>query len=114
LDVHVRLGTRVRELRLRRRLTQERLGAKAGLSYKFVGEVERGVANPTIETVAALATGLETDVADLFGPADRVEPSLATVTDEDTRALEKAVATLSKVLGRVRAQRRPAPRRRRQ
>jgi len=48
-------------------MSQERLAARAGLSYKFVGEVERGSGNPTVDTLAALAGALETDIADLFG-----------------------------------------------
>ena len=66
-DVHRRLGANVRDLRVRRRLTQEQLGERAGLSYKFIGEVERGVTNPSIESVAAIAKALDADIADLFG-----------------------------------------------
>jgi acyl-coenzyme A synthetase/AMP-(fatty) acid ligase len=36
------LGQRLRALRKQRRLSQERLGDRAGLSGKFIGEVERG------------------------------------------------------------------------
>ncbi|MBI4680030.1 MAG: helix-turn-helix transcriptional regulator [Nitrospirae bacterium] len=30
--------------------TQEELGEKAGLSYKFVGEIERGEVNPSLDS----------------------------------------------------------------
>lgn len=70
-DVRTRLGSNVRELRIRRKLTQEALGERAGLSYKFIGEVERGLGNPSIESVAAIANALGADVADLFGSPAR-------------------------------------------
>lgn len=41
------LGKRIRTLRRLKTLTQEELGEKAGLSYKFVGEIERGEVNPS-------------------------------------------------------------------
>ena len=66
-EVRARLGANVRERRVQRGLTQEALGERAGLSYKFIGEVERGLGNPSIQSVAAIAQALDTDVADLFG-----------------------------------------------
>jgi transcriptional regulator with XRE-family HTH domain len=113
VKLRTQLGIRVRELRLRRGLTQEQLGARAGLSYKFLGEVERGTANPTVKTLGALATGLDTGVADLFGPPARADEPLTTVTDGDLRAIEKAVRNLSVVLDRLKPPRRPRARSRR-
>ena len=60
------VGTRVRELRHDAKLTQEQLGERAGLSYKFVGEVERGVANPTLDTLDRLAAALGVGLVDLI------------------------------------------------
>lgn len=53
-------------LRQRAGLTQEALGARANLSYKFVGEVERGVANPSLDSLGQLAGALDVDVAAFF------------------------------------------------
>jgi transcriptional regulator with XRE-family HTH domain len=60
------VGARLKQLRLERRLTQEQLAEAAGLSYKFVGEVERGVGNPTLTTLDTLTGALGVDVGDLF------------------------------------------------
>ena len=73
-EVRARLGANVRERRVHRGLTQEALGERAGLSYKFIGEVERGLGNPSIETVASIASALGADVADLFGPSRPADP----------------------------------------
>jgi|SRR5688500_901539 len=70
-EVRTRLGANVRQLRVRRRLTQEALGERAGLSFKFIGEIERGLGNPSVESLAAIAGALGTDVADLFAAGTR-------------------------------------------
>ena len=49
----------MRELRLEKGLAQDRLAAKAGLSASYVGFIERGDRNPTLETICKLAVALE-------------------------------------------------------
>lgn len=70
-NVRARFGSALRACRHRRRLTQEQLAERSGLSYKFIGEVERGVGNPTLETIASLAQALDVGMADLLA-----DPSL--------------------------------------
>lgn len=71
-DIRTRLGAGVRALRRARGWTQEQLAERASLSYKFLGEIERGQGNPSVETLGRLGVALEVDVVDLFGfPATR-------------------------------------------
>ena len=65
-EAQTRVGTRVRELRARRGWTQEALGERAGLSYKFIGEIERGVGNPTVASLGQIADAFAIDVGELF------------------------------------------------
>jgi len=65
-EVRTALGRTIRKLRQLQGLTQEGLGERAGLSYKFVGEVERGQGNPTVASIEAIATALNVTVAMLF------------------------------------------------
>jgi transcriptional regulator with XRE-family HTH domain len=60
------LGRRVRELRKRRELTQEELAEKAGLDVKFVGSIERGTENPSVQTIQKLAHALSIKVYQIF------------------------------------------------
>jgi len=53
-----RLGRRVRALRKRRGLTQEGLAVRSGVSAKFLGEIERGIANPSLDVLDRLARAL--------------------------------------------------------
>ena len=65
-DVRARFGAALREWRLRQEFTQEQLAERAGLSYKFIGEIERGQANPTLDTIESLADALGMAIPDLL------------------------------------------------
>ena len=64
---HVRkfLGQRLRALRKQRGLSQERLGDRAGLSGKFIGEVERGEKSISIDSLYRVSVALEMSLRDL-------------------------------------------------
>lgn len=62
------LGQKIKALRKVTGLTQEQLAIKAGVSYTTLTKVETGaIKNPSFETVAAIAKGLETNL-DEFVP----------------------------------------------
>jgi transcriptional regulator with XRE-family HTH domain len=53
--LRIRLGTQLQRYRLQRGMTQAELAEHSDLSLKYVGEVERGDANTTIEVLERLA-----------------------------------------------------------
>ena len=57
-DIRARFGAVLKGWRTEKRFTQEELAERSGLSYKFIGEIERGAGNPTIETVSQLAAAM--------------------------------------------------------
>ncbi len=57
-DFHVLLGKRIRSLRERYKISQERLSEEAGLSSKYLGEVERGLGNISIDKLNKIARAL--------------------------------------------------------
>jgi transcriptional regulator with XRE-family HTH domain len=61
-----RLATRIKALRERRRLSQEALAAKAGISRGYLARLETGRHDPTVGTVEKLAKALRVKVADLL------------------------------------------------
>lgn len=60
------LGRRIRSLRQARGLTQQQLGERADLNYKYLGAVERGEENPSLLVLERIATALEVELLDLF------------------------------------------------
>lgn len=59
-------GARVRTARLDAKLTQEQLGAAAGLHWTYVGQVERGTRNLSLKNILRLARGLGVEPARLI------------------------------------------------
>ena len=66
MDDRVLLGKRIKELRKARGLSQEGLAEKMDGHPKYLGSVERGEQNPTLEFLTKLAAALEVELASLF------------------------------------------------
>ena len=79
----MQIGKKLRELRMRRNLTQEELADRCELSKGFISQVERDLASPSIATLVdmleCLGSNLQTFFADdsrekvVFAPADMFE-----------------------------------------
>jgi len=60
-------GTRLRQLRRARDLTQVELAALIGRCQPDISEMERGLITPTIPTILKLAKALRAEPIDLLG-----------------------------------------------
>ena len=97
------LGQRLRAVREQRGLSQEMLGQRAGLSGKFIGEVERGRKSISIDSLYRVAAALGiplaylTDVRD-WAASDEAEKILALVANlvrlEDLQAAYQVLRVL--------------------
>jgi|YelNatPaOPRAMG01_1025707.scaffolds.fasta_scaffold145167_1 transcriptional regulator with XRE-family HTH domain len=67
------VGQKIRNIRKEKGLTQEELGNLCGLSYKFISDVERGKQNPSLDSLASIAKGLNVQLSTLF---DFQEPQI--------------------------------------
>lgn len=65
-DDLVQLGENLRQLRLRKGLSQERLAELASLHRTYVGGIERGERNVSTENLVKLARALGVKPADLL------------------------------------------------
>ena len=61
-------GRRVRQLRLKRRLSQEKLAELADLHRNYIGGVERGERNVSLINIVKLAHGLNVRATKLIEP----------------------------------------------
>lgn len=58
-------GRRVRARREELGLTQEELAHRASINRTYIGSLETGQRNPSLDTIARLAAALDTDAAEL-------------------------------------------------
>lgn len=63
-------GINVRRLRQERGLSQEAFADEVGLAVTYVGQIERGLRNPTLDVVERFAVALGVDPLVLLDPAD--------------------------------------------
>ena len=60
------IGDRLRTLRKHNGLSQQALAEKAGISYKYLGEIERGQVNLSLEIFMKIAEALNTPAGDIL------------------------------------------------
>ena len=60
------LHTKIRELRLRDRLSQEELAQRVGVRRETIGHLENGHYNPSLKLAMDLAAVFHTTVEELF------------------------------------------------
>ena len=60
------MGLRIRDRRKRAGMSQEQLAERADLSPKYLGEVERGCVNISLDSVSRVCKALAVSLGDLF------------------------------------------------
>ena len=66
MDLAQIFGRNVRRTRNEKGVTLEVLAHDVGLSYSYVGEIERGKRNPTLAVVERIAKALEVEPTELL------------------------------------------------
>ncbi|MDA8091470.1 MAG: helix-turn-helix transcriptional regulator [Nitrospiraceae bacterium] len=98
--IRKKLGEKIRQLRKLRELTQEQLGEKAGISYKFIGEVERGDVNPSLDSLVNISKALRVGVKELFPNENDL---ITGFSHEELQIIKQAVKLLNSRLNVKRA-----------
>jgi transcriptional regulator with XRE-family HTH domain len=71
-DVHRALGQAVREARAGSGLSQDGLALEAGISRSWMGKIERGAGNASLDMLAKLPPVLGLSLATLFARAEQL------------------------------------------
>ena len=69
MDLVRLLGDNVRRERLRQGRTQEVVAKEAGLTRRYLSDLERGTRNPSVSGLGLLARALNVEAADLLRQA---------------------------------------------
>ena len=65
-ETTLRIGNRIKSLRSSRKLSQAQVAEASGVSSKYLGEVERGEANISIELIGRIARALSVPMTDIM------------------------------------------------
>ena len=60
------VGKRIRELRIRKHLSQEKIALRAEITTAYLGQIERGEKNPTVKSVEQISNALGISLSELF------------------------------------------------
>ena len=92
------LGNRIRKVRKEKYLTQFALAEEVGVSPNFLGDVERGVKSPSLETMVCIANVLDVSLDYLLFESLKyngiAEDNNIYLTDKQLNVLKSVVKTI--------------------
>src|SRR5216684_1939014 len=96
-----KLGKRIKYLRDQRKWTQEQLGEKAGLTYKYIGQIERAEVSPSLETLEKLAKAFGMAISKLLNFEQRTlgktkEDIFQEFSNREIETIKKAIEVLKR------------------
>ncbi|MGD1062445.1 MAG: helix-turn-helix transcriptional regulator [Terracidiphilus sp.] len=69
-NIQTALGARIRKLRKAQEWSQERLAESSDMHWTYIGQVERGERNLTLQSIQAIAKALNLKISELFRGLD--------------------------------------------
>ncbi len=92
-------GKRIKELREKKRYTQEKLAEVLGLDYQTISRIETGYYFTSYDNLEKLATALDVEVKDLFQTKHLEEDS--EITTQIIKILENASSEEKRLIFKV-------------
>lgn len=90
----VKIGEQLRYYRKKNGISQETLALIAEINPAYVGQIERGLKSPTINTLKKLADALGVSLAMLFTPISDIEESLSEIRKHE---IEKIMLSINRL-----------------
>jgi len=107
MDLKLIMAANLRRVRHEKDLTQEELAHRAGLSSRYIGNIERETVSSSVTVLGKLAAALDIDPCDLLKPltkrrsatreATKSAPRPSRAKSADASAIENAVAKKPKI-----------------
>jgi len=66
VDIKQKLGIVIKKLRMDKSISQENLALQANIDRTYIGDIEKGERNISVEILEKLANALEISISDLF------------------------------------------------
>lgn len=99
------IGRKIKELRKKKKITQEELAFKIGKSPNFIGLIERGKKRPSIETLRKIAEVLDVPIKSFFESfnysppqedilTEKIKMLLRDTSDKDKKAIYQIIRTI--------------------
>jgi len=101
-------GRRVRSLRKHHGLSQEKLSEMCELHPTYIGQIERGEKNASLETIMRICRGLEVSPAELFrnisadgekNTAEAIYELVLEMTGAEQKAVLEIVKSIKSIVG---------------
>ncbi|AIW42397.1 MULTISPECIES: helix-turn-helix domain-containing protein [Paenibacillus] len=92
-ELRKQMGTRIRAIRNAKGLTQQKLADIASLDYRYIGALERGERNFSIDTLEKVLTALNVSISELMFSKEHM-------TEDETirqEAIDEFVALTSRL-----------------
>ena len=64
--IYKSIGKRIKSIREKKGLTQEKLAEKTGLSLDFIGKIEVNINEPGLKSLIKIANALDIHIKELF------------------------------------------------
>jgi len=98
------IGARIKDIRNRKRVTQEQLSESVGINPKYLSSIERGKENPTLNTLLKLVRSLDVNLDEIFSdiqiedPANRRALIYSLLDEADDEQLKLSYKVLSAII----------------
>jgi transcriptional regulator with XRE-family HTH domain len=97
-DIRAMLGSNLRRLRTKQKLSQLQLGIKTELTHNFINDIEHGKKWLSPKTLATLSRALKTEPREFFSSETKIPQSEATVLAERLNDLSGDVQKMAEIV----------------
>jgi transcriptional regulator with XRE-family HTH domain len=95
------LGAGIKQLRRKHRFTQQELAQRCNIHYQFLGGIERGTENPTLDILGRIARALGVSLPELFSSSVPDEGNPAQIRKRLIEAIRRCSESEAVLLYRI-------------